>query len=221
MTEIRTLFGTTLTEVHGFLIESTPALVDRFDGPSALREFTVRGLAGHLLRAMTSLKGYLDQPEPAATGPGQSPDVISAAAYYATILAGDTDIDSDLHRSVRQRGVEAAPGPPDDFAAGWGKAATELITRLHGERPERLVEVYGGLVLSLDEYLVTRLIELAVHGDDLAMSLGVAPPALSPDATGLVITTLVEVARLSRGDTAVLRALIRRERDTVGALRVI
>ena len=51
MTEIRTLFGTTLVEISGFLLESTPALVDRFDGPSALAEFTVRGLAGHLRRA--------------------------------------------------------------------------------------------------------------------------------------------------------------------------
>jgi uncharacterized protein (TIGR03083 family) len=215
MTEIRALFGGALLDLSRFLREATPQLVERFDGPSALAEFSVRGLAGHLLRAMTSLDGYLDRPDPAAG------KVISAARYYAAVLGDETDIDSDLHRSVRRRGVEAAPGRPEDFAPEWGETAAGLSARLAGEPPERLVEVYGGLVLTLDEYLVTRLVELVVHGDDLAVSLGVAPPALSPAATGLVIATLVEVARLRHGDTAVVRALARRERDAVGALRVI
>ena len=60
-----------------------------------------------------------------------------------------------------------------------------------------------------------------VHGDDLAVSLGVDPPLLPPAATGLVIATLVEVARIRHGDIAVVRALARRERDAVDALRVI
>ena len=83
------------------------------------------------------------------------------------------------------------------------------------------MQVYGDLVLILDDYLVTRLIELVVHGDDLAASLAVTPPPLNAPATGLVIATLVEVARIRHGDPAVLRALTRRERDVVGALRVI
>lgn len=221
MTEIRTLFGDTLIEISGFLRESEPALVERFEGPSALAEFSVRGLAGHLLRAMTSVDGYLDRPDPAAEDPGGRLNVVSAAEYYAAILGDETDIHSDLHRSVRRRGVEAAPGRPDDFALDWAETAGELALRVAREPPGRLVEVYGGLVLALDEYLVTRLVELVVHGDDLAMSLGVAPPPVPPAATGLVIATLVDVARLRHGDTAVVRALARRERDAVGALRVI
>ncbi|HET9772098.1 MAG TPA: maleylpyruvate isomerase N-terminal domain-containing protein [Acidimicrobiia bacterium] len=217
MTEIRALFGETIIELSGFLLESTPELVERFDGPSALAEFSVRGLAGHLRRAMTSLDGYLDRPGPAAGAPG----TVTAARYYATVLGDSTDIDSDLHRSVRQRGLEAAPGDPDAFALEWADVAGALVDRLVREPSERLIEVYGGLVMTLDEYLVTRLVELVVHGDDLAVSLGVAPPPLPPAATGLVITTLVEVARLRHGDSAVVRALARRERDTAGALRVI
>ena len=221
MPEIRTLFGETLIELSGFLLEATPALVERFDSPSSLAKFSVRGLAGHLLRAMTSLDGYLDAPDPAASGQRGAREVVSAAAYYAAILGNETDIDSDLHRSVRRRGVEAAPGRPDDFAVEWGETAGALVVRLEREPPDRLVEVYGGLVLTLDEYLVTRLIELVVHGDDLAASLGETPPPVSPAATGLVIATLVDVARLRHGDTAVVQALARRERDAVGALRVI
>jgi hypothetical protein len=44
---------------------------------------------------------------------------------------------------------------------------------------------------------------------------------VSPVATGLVIATLVEVARIRHGDAATIRALTRRERDTVDALRVL
>jgi hypothetical protein len=37
----------------------------------------------------------------------------------------------------------------------------------------------------------------------------------------VAVETLVEVARLRHGDTAVLRALSRRERDPADALRVL
>ena len=213
VTDIRTLFSETIDATSPLLAE--PALVERFDGPSALAGFSVRGLAGHLLRAMTSVDGYLDRAEPAKGEP------ISAAEYYAAILAVDTDINSDLHRSVRQRGEEAAAGPAEEFAAGWNGTAARLRVRLTGADPGRLVQVYGDRVLTLDEYLVTRLIEVVVHGDDLAASLGVPAPPLPPAATGLAVATLVEVARLRHGDGAVLRALTRRERDTVDALRVL
>jgi hypothetical protein len=219
MTDIRGLFCDAADATAALL--DGPALVERFDGPSALAEFSVRGLAGHLLRAMTSVEGYLDAaaPEP---GEGTGVEVIPAAAYYAAVLGTTTgDINDDLNRAVRQRGVEAAPGVPQGFPAVWAETADRLRGRLAAEPVGRLVRVYGGLVLDLDNYLITRLVELAVHGDDLAVSLGVAPPRLDPAATGLVIATLVEVARGRHGDTAVLRALTRRERDAGEALRVI
>jgi uncharacterized protein (TIGR03083 family) len=218
MTETRRLFLAALADTQLLLFE--PTLVERFEEPSALAEFTVRGLAGHLLRTMTSVEAYLDTPEPDA-GPGTGRSVISAAGYYAAVLPPDTDLDSDFHRAIRQRGLETAPARPDELAVRWGESAARLAARLDEEPEDRLVQVYGDLLLPLDEYLRTRLIELVVHSDDLAVSLGVAPPPLDTAATGLAIATLVEVARARRGDVAVLRALTRRERDAVGALRVI
>jgi uncharacterized protein (TIGR03083 family) len=219
VTETQALFLDAVARTGPLLSE--PALVERFDGPSALAEFSVRGLAGHLLRAVTSVEGYLDRPEPDAAGAANGPEAISAAEYYAAVIGDESDINSEVQRAVRQRGVEAAAGPPHEFSALWAGSAERLRTRLAAERPDRLLQVYGGLVLTLDEYLVTRLVELVVHGDDLAASLGVAPPPLPPAATGLVIATLVEVARIRHGDAAVVRALTRRERDSVEALRVI
>ena len=219
VTEIRVLYGTTLIELHGWLLQQRARLAERFEEPSALAEFSVRGLAGHLRRAMTMVETYLDQPAP---DPGAGTlEMVSAAAYFARVLPTDRDLDSEFHRAIRQRGIETAPDRPDDFSLLWAESAGNLITRLEQEPDDRLVQVFGGVVLTLDEYLATRIVELVVHADDLAVSLDVAPALLSPAVTGLVITTLVQVARLRHGDSAVVRALSRRERDTAEALRVI
>ena len=214
MTDIRALFCDAADAAAPLLAE--PALQERFEDPSVLAEFSVRGLSGHLLRAMTSVDSYLDRPEPEVGGA-----VVSAAEYYASVLGGETDINSEFHQAIRQRGVEAAPGTPKGLPEVWAEMAARLRGRLAEEGPSRLLQVYGDLVLTLDDYLVTRLIELVVHADDLAVSSGVAPPRLPAAATGLVIATLVEVARIRHGDTAVVRALTRRERDISEALRVI
>jgi hypothetical protein len=219
VTGIRVLFCDAVDAITALVGDAT--LLDRFDEPSVLAEFSVRGLAGHLLRAVTSAEGYLDGPEPEAGPDEAAPAGISAAEYYATVAAASTGVDDDFNRAIRQRGLEAAPGLPEEFPVAWVNAAARIRVRLAAESPGRLVRVYGDLVLTLDEYLVTRLLELVVHADDLAVSLGVAPPPLPPAATGLAIATLVEVARRRHGDTAVLRALTRRERDDAAALRVL
>jgi hypothetical protein len=77
------------------------------------------------------------------------------------------------------------------------------------------------MVLTLDDYLGTRLVELCVHVDDLAVSGGEPAPSLPEGATGRAVEILVDVARLRQGDPGVLRALTRRERDPVEALRVL
>src|SRR6266550_2493541 len=209
MTEIRVVFLEAVDATARLLAE--PALVERFDGPSALAEFAVRGLAGHLLRAMTSAEGYLAGPEPDGSGPG----------VLRPVAANDPDLDSDFHQAIRRRGVEAAPDKAQELAGLWAETADRLRALLTAAPAGRLVQVYGDLVLTLDDYLITRLIELVVHADDLAVSLDIAPPPLPAAATGLAIATLVEVARIRHGDTAVLRALARRERDAVAALRVL
>jgi uncharacterized protein (TIGR03083 family) len=214
MSDTRALFLETAMAAQTLLFE--PALAERFEEPSALAEFPVRGLAGHLLRALTAVEGYLDGPEP-----GSGVAVVTAAGYYAAVVATGIDINSDVHRAVRRRGLEEAAGTAEELALAWSDTAARLADRLEGEPADRLVQVFGDMVISLDDYLVTRLVELAVHADDLAASLGVAPPPLPAAAIGLVIATLVEVARIRHGDGAVLRALARRERDAVEALRVL
>jgi hypothetical protein len=222
MSEARAVFLEAVAATLALL--EAPELAARWEEESALARFRVRGLAGHLLRATTSVEIYLDRPEP-----GRGEEVLSAAAYYAAAVYSDIgdarytgpDLDGDLHVAVRARGEEAAAAGPEALAREWSQAAVRLGTRLADEAPERRVRVFNNLVIRLDDYLATRLVELCIHGDDLAVSLGIDPPALPAAATGMAVATLVDLARLRHGDTAVLRALARRERDAVTALRVL
>jgi hypothetical protein len=72
----------------------------------------------------------------------------------------------------------------------------------------------------LDGFLVTRLVELLAHADDLAASAGIPTPDLPPDAVILVTSCLTDVARRRHGDLAVLRTMARRERSLEGVFPV-
>jgi hypothetical protein len=185
----------------------------RWEEPSALEHFSMKGLAGHLVRATGSVEAYLDRPEPEGAP-------ISAAEYYAAAV-DTTDIQSELHVAVRAKGeAEAAEGHAA-LVQKLDGIIERLETRLATEPVTRRMEVFKGLVLTLDDYLLTRLVEQVVHCDDLAVSLGLETPAFPDGAIDLAVGTLVDVARFRHGDLAVLRALTRRERDAVSALRVL
>ena len=190
-----------------------PELAERWPHDSVLPQFPVAALAGHLVRGMTTIEQYLDGPEPDEAG-------ISAARYFHTVIRS-ADISDPAHQAIRDRGAEAAAAGPAALASAARAARGRLSSRLAGVGAERRLRVAGGLVMTLDEYLRTRVVELVIHADDLAVSLGVelAPPR--PATCTVAIDVLVGVARIRHGDLAVLRALARRERDPVQALRVL
>jgi uncharacterized protein (TIGR03083 family) len=180
---------------------------------SVLPQFSVAALAGHLSRGMTTVGRYLDGPEPPGAG-------ISAGSYFHTVIRS-ADIGDPGNQAVRNRGEEAAAGGPAALAGDARAALERLSARLPGVGPGRRLRVAAGLVMTLDEYLRTRVVELVVHADDLAASVGVEPAPPRPETGKIAIDVLVDVARIRHGDLAVLRALARRERDSVAALRVL
>jgi hypothetical protein len=64
----------------------------------------------------------------------------------------------------------------------------------------------------LSDYLVTRLVEMVVHLDDLAHSIGEDLPAPPGAAIDLTLATLFEMAVARNGPDAMMRALSRTER---------
>ncbi|MFN0092245.1 MAG: maleylpyruvate isomerase N-terminal domain-containing protein [Acidimicrobiales bacterium] len=191
-----------------------PSVAERWEQASALPEFTVRGLAGHLGRAVWLVNVYLD-----AEPPGPEAAVLSAPHYF-TSLPISPDLSSELNRAVRERGESEAEAGVGAVLARLDDAIAVLERRLEDEPADRTIAAIAGLVLRLDDYLVTRLVELIVHLDDLAVSVGAPTPDLPAEATEVTIDCLLQVSRGRHGDLAVVRAMARRERDTAEALRV-
>lgn len=182
-----------------------PDIAERWDERSALAGWTIGGLAGHLARGVTTVVRYLEAPAP-------DPDSESVdVASYVLGLVPTLDLDDPLHAAIRARGDEEAAVGSAALAATTADAVTSLGDRLANESSERLVTVAGGLILLLDDYLTTRVLELVVHIDDLAVSVG---RERHPDdeALQIALAAAVDVAAARHGPLALLRFLTRAER---------
>lgn len=186
-----------------------------WSGDSVLPGMSVGVLASHLARSVLQVGWFLD-----GDITGEAP-AVPASTYYAR-LSGTSDRDSALNTGVESRGAETAQRGPVRVASEAQSALTALQVRLPAEPADRRVAVAHrpGEELLLDEYLRTRLVEIAVHIEDLALSVG--SDARAPGAAvSMAAELLIDAARERHGDAAVVRALTRRERDEVDALRVV
>jgi hypothetical protein len=185
-----------------------------WEDESVLPGMSVGGLAGHLARSVLQVEWFLD-------GEVAGAEPVSPVRYYAR-LVGTSVPDSALNVGVRARSEETAAAGSAVVAEQALAAWRRLAQRLDREPADRRVAVLHrpGEEMLLDGYLQTRCVELAVHLDDLALSVGVRRQA--PEAAlAIAVDVLVAAARDRHGDQAVLHALARRERDVDQALRVL
>jgi hypothetical protein len=184
----------------------TPELAAAWTKPSALAQFQISGLAGHIGGAVFRVEASLDTEVP-------DEPLADAVEYFAAAASPSQSPDTPVSQRIRQLSEEAAGTGPDDLADRVDAALARLTTVLPTLPPDR--PVFGiRRVMRLDQWLVTRLVELAVHIDDLAVSLDVPTPAIPPAASDLALTTLVRIAAAHHGPVTMLRALSRRERAT-------
>jgi uncharacterized protein (TIGR03083 family) len=182
----------------------SPALADAWSKPSALAEFRVSGLAGHLAGQVTNIGFFLDSPLLA------DEPVLDAVRFYSQ--QADVDLDSPNARGIRDSSEVNAGPSAEDLAARYDAAITSVAARLSDLDPTQLITVWNRWVLPLDQCLLTRVLELVIHSDDLAVSIGVPTPEFSDEVVDATITTLARIAVNKRGTVPVLRALSRRER---------
>jgi uncharacterized protein (TIGR03083 family) len=182
-----------------------PAVGHHWGEPSALPEFRINGLAGHLAMALFRALDVLDTPLPEGVAP------VDAVAYFAATPPGQP-VDHPIQQIIRQVSEEVAGESQAHLIGQVDAVLDKLHTTLPTLPPDRPV-CFRGRVLRYDQWLVTRTIELAVHTDDLAVSLDIETPALP--AADLVLTTLVRIAAAHHGAVPVLRSLSRRERAAV------
>jgi hypothetical protein len=190
-----------------------PAVASCWESPSALAKLRVGALTAHLVGQVTQVPPVLDAPI--------AHECISLPEHFARSTWTDGDIDSEVNTYIRRTAGEEATTGAAALTAAAGAALAELRQRLPAEPPERIIQLpWGPWALTLDDYLTTRLLELAVHGDDLAASLGVEPPALPAGGLDMVIGVLCGLAARRHGPAALIRALSRAERapKTISAL---
>ena len=189
-----------------------PEVAERWTEPGTSRGMTVGAIAAHLVGSgLEMLVPYLDADEPPGTR------TLEPSRYFSGQIL---DLDHEGHQEIRAKAEEGSQRGAASLAADAAAAVSLLRVRL-GEQPEgRRVLVLGKFDMTLDGFLITRLVELLAHSDDLASSARVELPDLPRGAFDLVISCLTDVARRRHGDLAVLRTLARRERSTEGVFPV-
>ncbi len=185
---------------------ATPEVAAEWTRPSALTGFTVGGLAEHLAGQVLFVAGTI-------AGPPPSDGTVSLLEHYDRVTWLGADLDQEVNVAIRQGGESQAAEGPAALVERLGKAVAGLRGLL-AEQPEDTVvqPPAGPWGLRLDDFLVTRMMELAVHSDDLACSVGVPTPELPADVLEPVLALLVQLSVRRHGAVPVLRALSRSER---------
>ncbi|MEQ7123091.1 maleylpyruvate isomerase N-terminal domain-containing protein [Actinopolymorpha sp. B11F2] len=180
-----------------------PAVASKWAEPSALEDFSVGGLAFHLANQIF----HVPQTTP-SFGPA-----ISLAENYARAAWVGKDASHEVNIGIRQRSENDATEGVSTLISQV-EAALGEVRALIAEAPEDLVVHIerAGWDLTFDDFLTTRLMELVVHSDDLAVSVGVPTPPVPESAARTVVDLLSGIAVRRHGTTAVIRALSRAER---------
>ncbi|GAA3700403.1 hypothetical protein GCM10022224_077870 [Nonomuraea antimicrobica] len=186
-----------------------PAVAASWDKPSALMEFSVAGLAGHLAHQLVRAADVL--PPAAPDGPAQEP--IALIEHFSRSPWVQAGLDHESNLSIRRGGETAAAAGPAVLVERAQALLEMLSAALPAEPADRVVFLpWSGWSLRLDDFLLTRLVELVVHSDDLAASVGVETPALPDSVIVPVVELLARLAVHRHGPTAVIRTLSRAER---------
>ncbi|GHC88082.1 hypothetical protein GCM10007079_32770 [Nocardiopsis terrae] len=146
--------------------------------PTRCEPWDVAALAVHTVGALHQVTVALE-----GEAPGVSRGLVSAAGYYAPDVRFSPEVNAarvgDALEGAARRADAAEPGRV--LRGLWGA----LESRVGREPVERVVVTRHGDPMLLTDYLVTRVVELVVHGLDLADALG-REPWTSSAGLGLV-----------------------------------
>ncbi|RYP86672.1 hypothetical protein EKO23_08350 [Nocardioides guangzhouensis] len=187
-------------------LAARPEVAAVWEAESACAGMSVGGLTQHLLSQVRLLDELLGA-DPSGDGP------ITLEQHYERAAWAHTDLDSETNVGIRE---------VSDERAGVGQAALLEAARDQLARlPERLAATrepdtvhlpWQGWSLRTGDFVVTRCMEMLVHGDDLAASVGVPTPEYPLPVVRPVLTLLTDVAVRRHGQTAVVRAFSRPQR---------
>jgi hypothetical protein len=148
---------------------------------------------------------YLDRTDPATT---PTEELLTAVTYFHAA------VDSPIHDRIKVVSSDEAAIGHQQMAAKATALAQTMRERLTAEPEDRLVAALGDRMLTLDDFCRTRLIEILLHMDDLAVSVGKTRPTTDPQGMAIVADIVIGIARDNRGPWELLYALTRGERTT-------
>ena len=202
MTTVRAVFVEAAT--IGLELVGRPEVAQRWDTPSALPGMTVGALAAHLAHQVTRVPEVLSSPVP-----DERP--LPLIEHY--LRSAWANGDEGANEGIRTRASANATEGPAEVLARALEALGSARASLAAEPADRRVRPpWLAWNLSLQDYLRSRMLEIVVHGDDLAVSLGVEPPPWPEDVIAPVLGVLTTLAVRKHGAAAVLRTLARAER---------
>jgi uncharacterized protein (TIGR03083 family) len=183
-----------------------PEVAAAWESPSALSEWSVGGLAGHLAGQVFAGVNLIEA-EPSELEP------IALDEHYERASWIGAAVDDVVSVDIRSGGDANAAEGPAALVARVVDARERLVTLLAETAPDRPVLVpWQGWALRRDDFLVMRMMEIVVHSDDVAASVGIAAPEVPSAVLEPVLALLTRLAVRRHGQSAVVAALSRAER---------
>ncbi|WP_405886526.1 maleylpyruvate isomerase N-terminal domain-containing protein (plasmid) [Streptomyces sp. NBC_01384] len=152
-----------------------------WDRPTRCEPWSVRELLGHVRVVIAWLPQMLD-------GTASDKAEVSAVEYYRPDDRFSPQTNAARIGLAQNHAAGHANGAAfaEDFAATW-----QQVDQMCRDEPEdRVVRTRHGDAMLLSEFLLTRVVEVAVHGLDLADALG-REPWLTPEAGAAVLELLL------------------------------
>jgi len=148
-----------------------------------------------------------------ATGGEDGGDLLPDAAEHYRRAAWVTTPDLDHPVNDRSRSEEEARAGHDALCARTRQAVVDLEALIGSGSLQDVVAIpWQGWRLHRADFLLTRTVEIVVHSDDLARSVGIPTPILPRDTFGAVLRLLTDLAAERHGQAELISALSRRER---------
>ncbi|WP_435768600.1 maleylpyruvate isomerase N-terminal domain-containing protein [Nocardioides sp. SYSU DS0651] len=189
-------------------LASAPEVRAAWREESACAGMTVGGLAHHLVQQAGNTVRLLEM-EPVAEPP------IPLLEHYARAAWVSATLDDEANVSIRETAdtsAEAGPGKVLEHAAAALDRLPQVLHDHHHRIPDQVRIPWQGWSLGTHDFLVTRAMEIAVHSDDLAASVGLETPELPEDLMADVLALLSALAVRRHGQAAVVRTLSRPQR---------
>lgn len=177
-----------------------------WDRESALPGLSVGGLTRHLVSQPECAVEFLTTPGP------PDADVLTLVDHYDRVDWWRAPTDAPENTSIRDDFNQMGQAGHDESVQVLALARRELPAAL-GTAGATTYVPWQDCSLPTDDFLVVRLMEMVVHADDLAISVGAPTPSFGPDVLEPVLALLAALSARRRGQDGVLRALSRSERQ--------